>query len=118
VLARAATQASYDPLPMGVSWDAWEPAWAMALARGASGHLAAYEIGIGPDAYLTLALIDAASLGVDVFNAVACASAPFTADAVPTKGGFLVATAAGSPFGDCPLNSGIPGPASELQVMR
>ncbi len=113
-----ATGTSYDPFPAGVSWDAWEPAWPSALARGASGHLAAYQLGMGPSSYLSVALVDAPSGDMTVMPEVACASAPFTVDAIPAAGGFLVATATGRPFGACPLDDGIPGPATELDVIR
>lgn len=112
-------QAEYDWYPEGVQWDAWEPAWATALARGSSGHLAAYQLGLGggrgPDTHLSLALVDATA-GVKVIDHVACADARFPAETVPVKGGFLVATASGRPFGTCSLGDEIPGPADEIQV--
>jgi hypothetical protein len=114
----AAVATSYDPYPTGKAWGAGELAWPIALARGASGHLAVYELGIGPSAFMSLAVVDATSLDVSVANEVACASAPFAADAVPTKGGFLVATAAGRAFGDCPLDDGVPGVAKDLQILK
>jgi hypothetical protein len=55
---------------------------------------------------------------VSVVNDVACASAPFTADVIPTKGGFLVATAAGSAFGQCTLGDSDPGLANDLQILK
>lgn len=114
----ASPQTSYDPFPKGISWDAGEPAWPVALARGATSTLAAYQIGVGSHSFMNLALVDSASLSVEVFASVACADAPFTAAAVPAQGGFLIATATGRAFGACMLDDGIPGPADEVQVMR
>ena len=114
----ASPKTSYDPFPEGISWDAGEPAWPVALARGATGMLAAYQIGVGSHSFMSLALVDSASLSVEVVHDVACADAPFTAAAVPAQGGFLVATAAGRAFGACMLDDGVPGPADEVHVMR
>lgn len=113
---------SYDPFPDGVQWDAWEPAFAAALARGGEGHLAAYELVLGgvsgTATYLGVSLVGAASLDVQPIDPVACAEAPFPADAAPIAGGFLVAAASGRPFGTCQRDDGVPGPADELQVIR
>jgi hypothetical protein len=117
----AEVKTTYDPYPQGVSWDAWEPAWPVALARGGAGHLAASQyLPGGPvsAAYLDLALIDAPGLGVTPIQAVACADVPFSADAVPVKDGFLLATAAGRNFGACLNDDGIPGPPDEVQVIH
>jgi hypothetical protein len=114
--------ASYDPFPQGTQWDAWEPAWGVALARGSAGHLAAHEYTVGngpnPPTFLDVALVDAATPGVTVVPGVTCANTPFPAAAVPTSGGFLVATAAGRAFGACFDDDGAPGPADEVQVIR
>lgn len=117
-LAPAAAGKSYDPFPQGISWDAWEPAWGVALARGASGHLAAYEVGMGADAFLSVAFVGGGSPTPFVIDEVACANAPFTADVAEVEGGYLLATAAGRKFGACPLDDGIPGPAKDLHVIR
>ncbi|MFT3770272.1 MAG: hypothetical protein QM820_32995 [Minicystis sp.] len=97
---------------MGISWDAVEPSWPVALARGDKGHLAAYQIGMGSDAFLSLALVDSAWLVQSVIKDVACASAPFATAAAPVPGGFVVATASGCPPNDPPV------PATELQIFR
>jgi hypothetical protein len=112
-----APKVAYSPYPLGVSWDAWEPAWTSALARGASGHAALYQLGYGLSAFLSVALVDAASQNVYVLNDMACANAPFAADIVPTKGGYVIASASGYPFGSCSPDVGIPGDASFLQLM-
>jgi hypothetical protein len=105
--------------PMGVSWDAWEPAWPVALARSAARYLAAYELQLGATAtLLNVGLVEPSTLEVSVISDVACANAPFPAHAVPAEGGFLVATAAGRPFGACPLDDGVNGPPSEVQVIK
>lgn len=108
----------YDWAPLGVQWDSWEPAWPVALERGASGHLAAYQLGVGTSTYMSVALIDEGSQSVSVIDEIACAKDPFTVDVAPTTGGFLVATAAGRPFGACPLDDGIPGPAQDIHVIK
>src|SRR5262245_42255205 len=38
------TEMSYDYFVDGIQWDAWEPAWPVALTRGASHHLTAYQL--------------------------------------------------------------------------
>ena len=113
----AAPDQSYDPHPPGVSWNAWEPAAVVALARGSSFHLAAHQIGLASATFMTLVLVDE-MLGAVPIHDVTCASAPFPADIVTTASGFLVASASGRAFGACPLDDGIPGPADQLQVMK
>jgi hypothetical protein len=110
------TDGSY---PMGVSWDGWEPAWPVALARGAARYLAAYELQLGvSNTLLNLGLVEPSTLEVSVISDVACANGPFPAHTVPAEGGFLVATAAGRPFGACPLDDGVNGPPKEVQVIK
>ncbi|APR79258.1 Hypothetical protein A7982_04605 [Minicystis rosea] len=113
----AAPDQSYDPLPKGISWNAWEPAWAVALARGSAFHLAAHQMGFASAVSMSLTLVDEA-LGITPLTEVACAVAPFPAAVTEAKGGFLVATASGRPFNTCQLDDGIPGPADQLQIMR
>lgn len=115
-LANAAPQTDYSPFPPPIAqWDAFEPGWAVALARGTKGHLALYQ-GDGPYAYLSVARVSPGEL-VNIYG-VACADAPFPADTVPAQGGFLVASASGGDFNACLLDDGIPGPARRLLVSR
>lgn len=114
--ASVAPETDYESFPPSVQWDGWEPAWAVALARGAKGHLAAYQFGGGPYTYLTLGLVGTG--GVTVLSDAACANMPFPADVAPTQGGFLVASASGRAFGSCPDDDGIPGPPNRVQIAR
>jgi hypothetical protein len=115
----ASPKTSYDPFPEGISWDVAEQAWPVALARGATGMLAAYQIGLGSYSYMGLALVDGASLSVVVpYADVACGDGPFPAAAVAAQGGFLIATASGREFLECGLDDLVPGRADEVQVMR
>jgi hypothetical protein len=115
--ASAAPGTSYDPYPAGADWVVAQPAWAVALARGVSSHLAAYEVGAGSGAaFLNLGLIDDAGQSVSVLPAVACGAAPFPAALAPAPGGYTLATASGRKFGECGLDNGIPGPAAGLQI--
>jgi hypothetical protein len=111
---------SYEPYPEGVAFDGVEPAWVVALARGATSYLAAYqrEIPGDPSVYMKMGIVDADSLGAEVYPGIACAKAAFPAAAVPSQGGFLLAAASGRKFAACGLDDGIPGPADEVQVTR
>ncbi len=107
----------YDPYPGGVSWDAWEPAWATALARGAGGHLAAFQVGFPSGTFLRAELVSD-NLTLSELADLACADAPFPADLTQVASGYLLATANGREFGSCDDDDGIPGPATRLHVMR
>ena len=112
----AAPKTHYDPFPTPIEqWDSFEPGWAVALARGAQGHLALYEGG-GP--YTFLGITHVTPNVVETYHGIACADAPFPAASIPTKDGFLVAAASGRPFDACVNDDGIPGPAKEVQVSR
>lgn len=107
----------YDPYPDGISWDAWEPAWATALARGAGGHLAAFQVGFPSGTFLRAELVSD-NLTLTELGDLACADAPFPADLTEVASGYLLATANGREFGSCNDDDGIPGPATRLHVMR
>lgn len=106
----------YEPYPEGTSWDAWEPAWATALARGQGGHLAAFQLGFAPGSFLRLADVQDGLPATTTFD-VACANMPFPADLTPVANGYLLASANGRAFGSCDDDDGIPGPATRLDVM-
>lgn len=108
--------AYYEPYPEGIQWDAWEPAWASALARGPGGHLAAYQLGFAQGSFLRLAVVPDGQPATTTSD-LACADVPFPADVTPVANGYLLATANGRDFGSCGDDDGIPGPPKRLDVM-
>jgi hypothetical protein len=116
-LATAAAGQSTFSYPQGTLWDISELARPVALARGAENHLAAYEVGMGGEVDLRVAVVEAAIDTLFIVDPVTCANAPFPADVTEAQGGYLIATAAGRKFGACLLDDGVPGPAKDLQVI-
>lgn len=114
----AAPMTSYDSFPDGVSWSAWQPTVARALAHDGTRYLAAFETPLASTTRMSLTIVDGSSLDVHTLEDVACATDPLPAAVIPSDGGFLVASASGRSFGACSLDDGVPGPAKELQVMR
>lgn len=110
-------ETTYSPCVDYLSVPASKSFSPLGVARGAAEHVAVYEGLSGPYATLALSILGD-DLVAHTYPEIACAQQGLTAAVAPAQSGYLVAAASGRSFGACMLDDGIPGLATELQIMR